>query len=262
MAETPRSIELSIEVVGTTQQVWEAVATGHGISSWYVPHTVEQRSGGRATASFSPGPEMEIEGLVAAWEPPHRVVFCGAEGVDNGFTFEWQVAASGEDSCTVHLISGGFGAGEEFDAMYDAMTIGWTTFLCNLKLHVQHFAGQWATPSIPTGLWSCPPDIAWRALADGLGVSSSFVVGDRIEVSTPDAPRLAGTIADATSSRVSLLVDSPAPGTAIIAAENYGDQSAVSVWLYLYGEAGADAAKRDEAIWQTWLDRQDPAPTN
>ncbi|MBV1893467.1 MAG: hypothetical protein KUG57_05420 [Ilumatobacteraceae bacterium] len=40
MADEP-SIELEIEVEGTPEEVWRAIATGPGISSWYVPHTVE-----------------------------------------------------------------------------------------------------------------------------------------------------------------------------------------------------------------------------
>ena len=47
-----REIRLEIEVPGSVEEVWEAIATGPGISSWYVPHTVEERSGGAATASF------------------------------------------------------------------------------------------------------------------------------------------------------------------------------------------------------------------
>ncbi len=66
-------IRLEIEVPGRPEEVWRAVATGPGISSWYVPHTVEEREGGAATASFGPGPEMQVAGRVAVWEPPRRV---------------------------------------------------------------------------------------------------------------------------------------------------------------------------------------------
>ena len=81
MDDENRSIELEVEVVGTPEEVWQAIATGPGISSWYVPHTVEEREGGAATARFGPGPEMLIPGRVAAWEPPRRIVFDGGEGV-------------------------------------------------------------------------------------------------------------------------------------------------------------------------------------
>ncbi len=59
MSNTPspeerRSIELEIEVPGTPEEVWRAIATGPGITSWYVPHEVEEREGGAALASFGP----------------------------------------------------------------------------------------------------------------------------------------------------------------------------------------------------------------
>ncbi|MCB1248049.1 MAG: SRPBCC domain-containing protein [Acidimicrobiales bacterium] len=79
-AGPPRTLELEVEVVGTPEAVWQAIATGPGISSWYVPHTVEERPGGAATASFGDAPEMQIPGRVAAWDPPRRIVFDGGEG--------------------------------------------------------------------------------------------------------------------------------------------------------------------------------------
>lgn len=68
MTEQRRSLEHEIEVEGTPEQVWRAIATGPGISSWYVPHTVEERTGGAASARFGSAPEMEVPGRVAAWE--------------------------------------------------------------------------------------------------------------------------------------------------------------------------------------------------
>jgi hypothetical protein len=42
-----RRIENRIEVPGTPEQVWEAIATGPGIEAWFVPADVEPREGGR-----------------------------------------------------------------------------------------------------------------------------------------------------------------------------------------------------------------------
>ncbi len=131
-----RSIELEIEVTGTPEEVWRAIATGPGISSWYVPHTVEERAGGGATASFGDGPEMQINGRVAAWEPPNRVVFDSGDGVA-GLAFEWLVEARDGGTCIVRLVNSGFGSGEEWDGQYDGMAEGWLLFLENLRLHLE-----------------------------------------------------------------------------------------------------------------------------
>lgn len=250
-----RSIELEIDVPGTPDEVWEAIATGPGISSWYVPHEVDGRPGGAASARFGPGPEMEIPGRVAVWEPPNRVVFDGGEGV-GGMAFEWLVEGRDGGTCRVRLVNTGFGSGDEWDSQYDAMTDGWGMFLLNLKLHLEHFGGRAASPAIPAAMWAGNRDDAWQSLTAGLGIDPSPAVGDRVAVSSTDTPSLAGTVVDATPWRLSLLLDEPAPGTAILAAEGMGDQVGVSIWSYLYGPEGAAAAERDESRWQTWLDEK------
>ena len=45
-----RSVQVEVEVPGTPEEVWQAIATGPGVSSWFVPTEVEER----ATANLSP----------------------------------------------------------------------------------------------------------------------------------------------------------------------------------------------------------------
>lgn len=247
-----RAIELEIEVAGTPEEVWRAIATGPGIGSWYVPHVVEEHEGGAALASFGPEPEMQAPGRVAAWEPPRRVVFDGGEEA-GGLAFEWLVEAKDGGSCVVRLVNTGFGEGGEWDDHYDAMTEGWRIFLFNLQLHLRHFAGRTATASLPFATWAGPPDAAWTRLTGELGIPASPSVGDRIEATLPGTAGLAGEVVAATPHRISLLVDAPAPGTAFLAVEGRGETVEVSVWRYLYGAEGEAAATADEAAWRAWL---------
>jgi uncharacterized protein YndB with AHSA1/START domain len=254
MTQTPppdrRSIELEVEVSGSTEEVWRAIATGPGITSWYVPHTVEERQGGEASASFGPG--MDVNGRVVDWEPPRRVVFDGGEH-DDGLAFEWLIEAKDGGSCIVRLVNSGFLVGDEWDDFYDAMTEGWGIFLANLQLHLAHFPGQSAAASLPLATWAGPRDDAWSRMLTGLGLNPLGTVGERISVEGADAPSLGGTVAAISSHRISMVVDDPAPGTAFIAAEGRGDDVEVSIWTYLYGEAGAVASERDDPRWREWL---------
>ena len=262
MNDEERSIELEIEVTGTPEEVWRAIATGPGISSWYVPHVVEEREGGAAMASFGPGPEMQIPGRVAAWDPPNRIVF-DSGGADAGMAFEWLVEARDGGTCIVRLVNSGFGSGADWDDQYDGMTEGWGLFLLNLKLHLEHFSGQSATASLPMAMWSGPREQAWSALADQLGFPPAPAVGDRIELRADDGPSMAGTVVDAASWRLALVLDQPAPGTAFVAVEGNGEEVGVSIWSYLYGPDGAAAAARDEPRWAAWLaDRAHPTTTD
>ncbi|NND02034.1 MAG: SRPBCC domain-containing protein [Acidimicrobiia bacterium] len=253
-AEQPRRppIELEVEVEGTAEEVWTAIATGPGISSWYVPHIVEEREGGAATASFGEGTEMQVSERVAVWDPPRRVVFDGGDA-DEGLAFEWLIESKSGGTCIVRLVNSGFIAGDEWDDYYEGMTEGWKIFLTNLELHCRHFRGQTATASLPLATWLGPSDTAWHRLTSDLGIASAVNVGDRINIDVADAPELGGTVVAHTPHRINLLVDTPAVGTAFIAVEGRSGDAEVSVWTYLYGGDGAAASKRDGPRWRKWL---------
>ena len=49
-------VELEAVVAGTPEEIWEAIATGRGISAWLHPTEVEGRAGGRFTFDLGAGP--------------------------------------------------------------------------------------------------------------------------------------------------------------------------------------------------------------
>jgi uncharacterized protein YndB with AHSA1/START domain len=259
MTDDKRAIELEIEVTGTPEQVWEAIATGPGITSWYVPHTVEPKQGGAMTASFGEGPEMQVTGRVAAWEPPYRVKFDGGDPSE-GLAFEWLVEAKSGGTCVVRLVNSGFGNGDEWDDQYDAMHEGWRLFMSNLREHLAHFAGQAADVILPMAVVSADPDQAWSELTSQLGLPDSPSVGDRVESQADGVPHLSGTVVELmgasdadTERKMLLVVDKPAPGTMFVAAENHGPMTALSIWNYLYGDDGKQANQTNAPIYQELL---------
>ena len=42
----PLRLEMTFELPGTPEQVWDAIATANGISSWFMPTDLEERDGG------------------------------------------------------------------------------------------------------------------------------------------------------------------------------------------------------------------------
>lgn len=252
---TGRRIELSVEVAGTPEEVWDAIATGPGISSWYVPTTVEEHVDGRTTSDFGAGPGNEVIGRVTAWEPPTRVAFTGTDGV---LAFEWLVEARDGGTCVVRLVNSGFLDGPEWDAMYDGLSEGWLLFLENLRLHRAHFPGRRGWPMLPTTVWDQPAPDAWRGLLDGLGLPPDLSVGATVRAGT-GCPPLAGTVLGSAPLRASLLLDEPSPGTAFLAAERMGEATAVSVWCYLYGDDPAGTVERDGPRWAAWLAAHGPS---
>ena len=80
-----------ISVDATPEQVWEAIATGPGIDSWFMGrNTVEPREGGSTEMVVA---EMfTAHGSVTAWEPPHRFATRSDTARDGTFhAFEYLV---------------------------------------------------------------------------------------------------------------------------------------------------------------------------
>ena len=244
-----RSIELEVEVTGTPEEVWAAIATGPGISSWYVPHRIEEIEGGDASASFGPG--MDVAGRVTGWEPPYRFAYQGVEGGPQ-LAFEWFVESREGGVCTVRLVNSGFGTGTEWDDHFDAMTEGWRTFMLNLQLHLAEFRGRPAVASLPMGSWEVDsPTDAWTKVAATFGFDPELAVGDAIELTSSKATRVVGTVRARSANRISFVTTEPAEGTGFVTAEGSNSPVSVSVWLYLYGN---DAAAKADDHYREWTE--------
>ena len=74
-----RSVQVEVEVPGTPEEVWQAIATGPGISSWFVPTEFEERDGKPVAVTLNFGPGMESRSAVTAWDPP-RMFAAEGEG--------------------------------------------------------------------------------------------------------------------------------------------------------------------------------------
>jgi uncharacterized protein YndB with AHSA1/START domain len=190
-----RAIDLDIEVPGTPEQVWEAVASGPGITAWFVPATVDGRVGGTVELDFGPGLGVETA-QITAWEPPRRfAVEVAGEGEGRpAFAMEWLVEARDGGTCVVRLINSGFGSGADWDAEYDATQAGWRVFLFNLRLFLTRFPGQRCASVLVNGRAAGPVERAFGELAGALGLPTGARGGERVAATAPGAPALAGVV--------------------------------------------------------------------
>jgi uncharacterized protein YndB with AHSA1/START domain len=263
MTDTPtapistRAIDLRVDVPGTPEEVWEAVATGPGVTSWFVPAEMTPGVGGSITLHFGIG--IDETTPITVWEPPRRLVY--AEQGGRNLAFEWQVEARDGGVCTVRLINSGFGTGDDWDGEYESMTFGWKTFLANLALVRTHFPGQTASSVLSNGSTTGAPADAFVTLKTALGLPSAPTVGDHVATSAAGVPALSGTVVRSTDTMVSLLLDAPTPGTAFLAAEPFQGQVLTSLYVYLFGDAADDIAGRDGPGWQAWMTALFPSPT-
>jgi uncharacterized protein YndB with AHSA1/START domain len=259
-APVTRAIDLDIEVPGTPEEVWEAVASGPGITAWFVPAKVDGRAGGTVELDFGPGYGTETA-RITAWEPPRRFV---AEVTGEGrpaFATEWLVEARDGGTCVVRLINSGFGEGVEWDEQYDATEAGWRLFLYNLRLYLTHFRGQPCASVLVNGKAPGPVARAFSELAATLGLPEGVAEGQRVAATAPGAPALAGVVERAAEGMLTLLLEQPASGVGFVVAEPVGDGAAhASVYLYLFGDGAAEAAATGEPAWRAWMDRNFPLP--
>lgn len=252
-----RAIDLDIEVPGTPEQVWEAVASGPGITAWFVPARVDGRVDGTVELDFGPGFGVETA-RITAWEPPRRFVAEVAGEGRPAFATEWLVEARDGGTCVVRLINSGFGSGADWDAEYDATEAGWRLFLYNLRLYLTHFPGQRCSSVLVNGHADGPVDRAYADLAAALGLPAEAREGERVAATASGVPPLAGVVERVAPNMLTLLLERPARGIAFVVSEPAGGGSAASVYVYLFGDGAAEAAARDEPAWRAWMQRHFP----
>jgi uncharacterized protein YndB with AHSA1/START domain len=254
-----RSVQVEIEVPGTPEEVWQAIATGPGVSAWFVP--TEVREDGTVVAKFGPG--MESTASVTAWDPPRRFA---AESADLGpnapkVATEWIVEARSGGTCVVRVVHSLFASGDDWDDQLQGWESGWPWFFEILRLYLTHFRGQPSAAFRLIGVSPEPAAAAWEKLAGLLGVQSAQV-GEHC-AAPAGAPPLAGTVEKRGEGghphAVMLRLDTPTAGVLSSFAHPMGGQVVLAVDFYLYGPAAAAAAAQAEPRWQAWMTEQFPA---
>lgn len=257
-----RSIQVEIEVPGTPEQVWRAIATGPGISSWFVPTRSDERAGGQVVCTFGPG--MDSPANITAWEPPVRFETKGDLGMPGSPTVatEWSVQAKAGGTCIVRVVHSLFVTTDDWDNQLDGLEQGWPAYFRILRMYLERFAGQECSTMQLVGFSSDAEPVAWEKAGGELGLLN-IAAGQRW--SAPSAfPRLSGVIdtlgKGSHKNTVLIRLDSPAPGTAYIGAFSCGGMVMVCLSVYLYGGGAKPAITRDEPAWQAWMSQRFPAP--
>lgn len=259
-----RYVQAEVEVPGTPEEVWQAIATGPGISSWFVPCQVEERVGGAVLASFGPG--MDSVSTITEWDPPRRYVADSRDDMgpdDPTVATEWIVEARDGGTCLVRVVHRWLASSDAWDAQFEGHTHGWVAFFRILRLYLTHFRGQPCTAFQLMGVGAEPSAKAWDALASGLALTGADV-GQQVKAPA-GAPPLAGLVEHASSSEhfeLLIRLEQPAPGLAHLFAMPMGGHVYLPIRMYLYGGQASEAAARAEPAWQAWMGERFPMPAN
>ena len=246
----PYRLEFAVEVPGTPEQVWQAIATAKGMSAWFTPTEMEEREGG--SLRFAMGPEMGSDGHVTGWDPPRRIEYeedwaalMGKEAdALSPLTSEFLVEAQSGGTCVVRVTSSGFGTGAAWESeFWDDLGPNWMPFFDNLRLYLAHFPGQEATHLAVAASHAGDADALWSALNDALGL------GD--EGSTVELNGATGTVERVGERQTLVRLTAPVPGMLSVFA--YGEdegKATVGIRAYLFSADAADYVRREEPAWQ------------
>jgi uncharacterized protein YndB with AHSA1/START domain len=257
-----RSVQIEVEVPGTPEEVWRAIATGPGISSWLVPTEFETKGGKPAAVKMNFGAGMELSSPVTAWSPPLKWasespgIVPGSPPIAN----EWSIEARDGGTCIVRIVQSLFASTDDWDNQLEGGAAAWISFLRTLRIYLTHFRGQgsvqmkWVVPVAASEAG------AWEMANAALGLRG-VRVGQRW-TSPAGVPAFSGVVEHYTENPYDMLVrlDKPGPGVAALGTFNCGGPSMVALAFYLYGERAAGTVARETPLWDAWFQERFPAP--
>ena len=223
----PFEISREVELPGTPDAVFQAVATGEGNASWLFP-----TEGG--------------EGVVTA-DPPNRFTV-RAEGPGGWFNqLDYRIEAHGNGALLRYVHSGVFDA-EGWDDQYDAVNSHTDFYLHTLGEYLAHFSPRTATyvGGGPGGLMgpeaSMAPD-AFDRLQAALGVPNGASEGESMRLAHADVD---GVIDDRTDKFLGVRTDDAL--YRFFGRNAFGGPVGMSI--HHFGDVDAEKAG---AGWTEWL---------
>ena len=254
-----RGVAVTVELDVTPEQCWQAIATGAGISSWFLPTDVDERVGGEIRFHFAPGESSG--GSVTAWEPPALFSYVEKGG--------WMPGAPDlATDCTIEPLPGGGcrlriahsmqADGAQWDDTFKGFAVGWASAFRVLRRYVREHPGERAASFRIGGGSKASRVETWRMLRAALALDNAGTNG-RYTSAGAGAPLLAGTLEAATPDGIAeeafVYVDTPARGYAVFTVHGWGGGTQVTLSVFLFGADAAAVAARDEPAWKAWIER-------
>jgi uncharacterized protein YndB with AHSA1/START domain len=253
--DVPLRLELTFDVPGTPEQVWHAIATSDGISSWFLATEVEEREGGALVTHM--GPETSSPGTVTGWDPPRRFAYeepewaslVGREGAPvTPLATEFLVEAQSGGTCVVRVVSSAFGTGADWEQEFFAeMEKGWAPWFEVLRLHLSSFAGRRATRLEAAADVPGTEADGNAAMRRALGVTEA---GGAVETE-----RLTARVESVGDMMTVVRLTGSMPGYLAFYAYDKGDGVTVAqVAGYLFSDDAEAFVEREAPAWKAWLE--------
>lgn len=230
-------IRKEVALDATPEQVWEAIATGPGLTAWFAPMDVD--------------PDSD---MVVAWEPGTHLAIRTPQAEDGSTqAFEYLIEARDQASTVLRFVHSGY-FGDDWSEEYEDVTSqGWDMYLHTLAQYLSRFAGRTAVYAEAEGPPSSARPDNWPRLGAALAAHSDAGAGRPVELGTAVHLDLAGIGA------IDGVVDYLTPNfaglrTADALIRFHGRAPiglTVAVSHHAYGR-DLDVAKATQA-WEAWL---------
>jgi len=171
-------IRREVELPGTPEQVWDAVATGNGAAGWMFP-----------TGEGAPSAVGEVWAghTVTVFDPPrHLAVRAESDEFTNALEYQIEAAPGGAVLRYVHsgILTG------DWDAQYDGASRHTDFYLHSLGEYLGRFAGRTVTYVGASGPEDALEPSAFAAVRAALGLGPDAAVGDRVGIDVAGAGRV------------------------------------------------------------------------
>ena len=139
---TNRTVDLTIDIDATIEEVWHALTTGEGIARWFAPYAnVTPGEGGSVSIGWDPKEMWETP--ITAWEAPRHMQTASEMPSKDGrmvrLAVDYYVEAHG-GKVRVRLVHSGFDD-DSWDDYIDGLDAGWSFFLFNLQHSLERHRG-------------------------------------------------------------------------------------------------------------------------
>lgn len=240
----PFEVRKEIEIEGTPEEVWEAIATGPGIDSWFMgSNSVEPGEGGVVRMTL---PGWTLEATITAWDPPNRLETRTEEGEDGRvMAFQYLIEGREGGSTVVRFVHSGFLAGDGWEEEYEALREGDPAYVFKLAEYVKYFRGRTAVPVSAYGP-QVDRERAWTVFRDALGFSGEVHERDPVRFTPEGLPPIDG------------VVDFVSPSFLGVRTNDgmyrfiHGLGGTVVLGHHIFSDVDQQATER---AWQDWVER-------
>jgi hypothetical protein len=228
----PFEIRKEVLLAATPEQAWEAIATGPGLATWFMPM------------------ELDLESpTVTSNEPGRRLGIRLPAAEDGSFqAFDYRIEAAGPDTVRLRFTHSGF-TGEGWPDDFETITgFGWDMYLHVLIQYFEHFAGLPAHYVEAEAPPSSADPATWPRLLAALGLPDPPKEGAGVRIDLPNFGAVEGTVDYVTRSFVGLR----APAALIRFHGRHPNAMPVAVSMHVYVSTTFDTEAAARA-WEAWL---------